>query len=516
MSITTTLVSGQNAYVGAVSSRDTFTVSVNSGVQGPVGNTGNTGAQGPTGNTGVGVVSADFVDNHLVLTLSNTATIDAGAMPVTNTGNYTFSNNILSTTTSNGGLTINSGGLYLSANIADDYTGAQFFPEGDAQIYAVANIDFITGARGAGFIWSLDTNGKLNLPGGSTLAPTGNSIDLFAGTNGYAGLSSNNLTNFVWVDDNGSYIATAAGTWTFANTGTILFPDTTTQTTAWTGVAAQYTWTNVHTFSNTVNFNGNINVNGNTNYFTSNNIVYTDALIEVHAPGGNTSNVWSTNDGSDIGLRFHYYDSADKNAGLFMDNGTWRLKWVVNGTESAGQFSHTSNLGDIEANTVYANLIGTANNANNLGGIAAASYLVTNTAINIGNTVITGTLSATGNVTGNTAGFAIGYRDIPQLTSNTSTTIANTDMGKHYYCANTTSMTLTIANNATVAGIPIGAAISVVSYSTGNVVVTRGTGVSMYLAANSTSADRTVGAYGMATVMKVATDTWVISGAGVT
>lgn len=277
-----------------------------------------------------------------------------------------------------------------------------------------------------------------------------------------------------------------------------------------------YTWSGVQTFSNTVNFNGDINVNGNTNFFSSNNLVYTDALIELHAPGGNTANVWSTNDGNDIGLRFHYYNGADKNAGLFMDNGTWRLKWVVDGSEAAGQFSHSGNLGDIEAGTVYANLIGTANNANNLGGVAAASYLVTNTAINTGNVVVTGNITLTGNIAGNTAGVAIGYRDIPQLLSNTSVTIANTDPGKHYYCANTTSMTLTIANNTVVAGIPIGAAITVVSYGTGNVVITRATGVSLYLAANSTSADRTLGTYGMATIMKVAADTWVINGTGLT
>ena len=130
--------------------------------------------------------------------------------------------------------------------------------------------------------------------------------------------------------------------------------------------------------------------------------------------------------------------------------------------------------------------------------------------------MVTGNITLTGNVTGNTAGVAIGYRDIPQLLANTNTTIANTDMGKHYYSANSTSMTLTIANNTSVAGIPVGAAISVVSYGTGNVVITRGTGVSLYLAANSTSADRTLSSYGMATIMKVATDTWVINGTGLT
>jgi hypothetical protein len=143
-------------------------------------------------------------------------------------------------------------------------------------------------------------------------------------------------------------------------------------------VASQYTWTNTHTFSNTVTFNGDIVVNGNTQYFSSNNVVYTDALIELHAPPGGAGNTWSTNDGNDIGMRFHYNNgTTDKHAALFMDNGTWRLKWAVDGTESGGQFTH-SGLGDIEANTVYANLTGTANNASYLGGIAAAQYAYAN------------------------------------------------------------------------------------------------------------------------------------------
>jgi len=37
----------------------------------------------------------------------------------------------------------------------------------------------------------------------------------------------------------------------------------------------------------------------------------------------------------------------------------------------------------------------------------------------------------------------------------------------------------------------------------------------LYMAGNSTSVNRVVGTYGMATLMKVATDTWFINGTGV-
>ena len=62
------------------------------GIQGPVGNTGpagatgatgNTGpagATGATGNTGVGISTASIVSNNLIITLSNTATINVGTV----------------------------------------------------------------------------------------------------------------------------------------------------------------------------------------------------------------------------------------------------------------------------------------------------------------------------------------------------------------------------------------------------------------------------------------------------
>jgi hypothetical protein len=110
---------------------------------------------------------------------------------------------------------------------------------------------------------------------------------------------------------------------------------------------------------------------------------------------------------------------------------------------------------------------------------------------------------------------ATGSLDVDQVLANTNVTIALSDRGKHYYCANSTSMTLTIANNASVA-FPIGSTISVISYGTGNVVVTRGSGVSLYLASNNTSSDRTLGTFGMATMIKVNTDGWYINGTGLT
>jgi hypothetical protein len=122
-----------------------------------------------------------------------------------------------------------------------------------------------------------------------------------------------------------------------------------------------------------------------------------------------------------------------------------------------------------------------------------------------------GNIITTGNVTGNTAGFAIGYRDIPQVSLASNVTTALTDAGKHYYSVSASNLSLTIANNTSVAW-PVGTAISVINRGTANVTVAPAAGVSLYLAGNSTSANRVVTTYGMATVMNVAANVWMING----
>ncbi len=111
-------------------------------------------------------------------------------------------------------------------------------------------------------------------------------------------------------------------------------------------------------------------------------------------------------------------------------------------------------------------------------------------------------------------GAAIGYRDIPQVSFTGNATIATTDAGKHYYSTQSSNYILTIANNAS-QSFQVGAAISIVNQGTGNITVAQGSGVTLYLAGNSTSGNRTISTFGMATIMKVATDTWFINGTGV-
>ena len=124
----------------------------------------------------------------------------------------------------------------------------------------------------------------------------------------------------------------------------------------------------------------------------------------------------------------------------------------------------------------------------------------------------TGDITA-GNVIANVNGFAIGYRDVPQVTASNAT-LALSDAGKHYYSTTAGNLTLTIPTNTSVA-FATGTAVTIVVQAAGNVLVNAASGVTLYMGGNSTAANRVVETYGMATLLKVASDTWFINGASV-
>jgi len=148
-------------------------------------------------------------------------------------------------------------------------------------------------------------------------------------------------------------------------------------------------------------------------------------------------------------------------------------------------------------------------------------YNITSKEITYGNAIsVTGNITGgniitAGNVSGNIAGFAIGYRDIPQVSFTGNATIAAADAGKHFYSTESTNYVLTIANNSSQV-FQVGTAITVVNRGTGTITIAQGSGVSLYLAGNSTAGNRTISTYGMASLLNVAANVWMINGTGVT
>jgi hypothetical protein len=169
----------------------------------------------------------------------------------------------------------------------------------------------------------------------------------------------------------------------------------------------------------------------------------------------------------------------------------------------------TINLDGSSSNVLYGNGVFAA--------VSGGSYGDSNVSTLLGS-FGSNSISTTGNVTannfsGNTNGFTIGYLDVPQVSAS-NTTLALGDAGKHYYSTTAGNLTLTVPLNSSVA-FATGTAISIVVQAAGNLLVNAASGVTLYMAGNSSAANRVVGGYGMATLLKVASDTWFINGTGV-
>jgi hypothetical protein len=122
--------------------------------------------------------------------------------------------------------------------------------------------------------------------------------------------------------------------------------------------------------------------------------------------------------------------------------------------------------------------------------------------------------TSTSTVSDGTTSFSIGYRDIPQNVQSSNYTLALIDAGKHIYSTNTGTQTITIPTNASVA-FPTGAAITLINNGTTAITIST-TSITLNQAGTTDTGNRTLATKGLATLIKVGTDTWFISGAGVT
>jgi len=111
---------------------------------------------------------------------------------------------------------------------------------------------------------------------------------------------------------------------------------------------------------------------------------------------------------------------------------------------------------------------------------------------------------------GTTVQYQAGYLLVPQNNQTAGYTLALGDAGKHIYVTATATITIP-ANSAT--AFPIGTTIALISGSgaTTTIAITSDT---LYLGGFGTTGTRTLAAYGMASLIKVAATTWFISGSG--
>jgi hypothetical protein len=109
-------------------------------------------------------------------------------------------------------------------------------------------------------------------------------------------------------------------------------------------------------------------------------------------------------------------------------------------------------------------------------------------------------------------GLAATYRQLPQSTKSGDFTFDLTQGAGHVYYTGT-GHTATVPANGTVA-FPTGTTLTVVNNGSGALVIARAGSVVLKWAATGADANRSLAVGGMATLLKVAGDTWFITGAG--
>jgi hypothetical protein len=177
-----------------------------------------------------------------------------------------------------------------------------------------------------------------------------------------------------------------------------------------------------------------------------------------------------------------------------------------------GEYDDIAGVNDISTGTVPWSIItGTPTTVAGYGitnalttTVAAATYAP------LASPVFTGTPSIPDNDTVSTD-YAVGYREAPQVSKTDDYTLVLADRGKSILM-NGTSKTLTIPANGSVA-FPIGTVIIVVNINASalSIAITTDT---LTLANSTTTGTRTLAQNGLATCVKIAATSWLISGAG--
>ncbi len=125
--------------------------------------------------------------------------------------------------------------------------------------------------------------------------------------------------------------------------------------------------------------------------------------------------------------------------------------------------------------------------------------------------IIDGTtgISTPGSTTATLADNAGDVRSIPQNAKTASYTLLATDNGKH--------ISITTGGVTVPASVfSVGQVVTIFNNSASAQTITQDASVTMYNAGDGTSGNRTLGARGLATVLCVATNTFTITGAGLT
>lgn len=179
-----------------------------------------------------------------------------------------------------------------------------------------------------------------------------------------------------------------------------------------------------------------------------------------------------------------------------------------------GEYDDISGVNDFfSADIPWANIIG---RPTTLAGYGITDAVSAATAATTYAPIASPTFTGTPQVPDNAAtssNWAVGYRDAPQNGQTANYQLVLADRGKSVVM-NGSSLTLTIPANSAVA-FPVGTVIIIVNLNATalSIAITTDT---MTLANSTTTGTRTLARNGMATLVKIAATSWLISGAGLT
>ena len=354
----------------------------------------------------------------------------------------------------------------------------------------------------ANIIFSTTGTGAVQFTGNAIGLPSGNILQRPTTVNaGYLRFNTEFETIEVW--DGAEWVQTSGG----VITSDVLNGD---GSTAQFALSANTTTTGV-----LVSINGTIQKPSTAYTVSNNSITFTEipALgdsIEVRKLSGGTISVNYGN--ADVAAFLTTYSGLYGNvqaSALITTNGLTNYSNVnasalitTNGLTNYSNVnvaSYVSTNGLTNYSNVNASALITTNGLTNYSNVNVASYLAGNITV--------------GNIAGKTSGFTLGYLEMPQVASG-NVTLALSDSGKHFYNTTASPQTITVPSFANVA-FGNGTVISIANQSTSNISVALQLNVILYLAGNTTSATRTITSYGVATLLKVNTNTWFINGSGV-
>ena len=241
----------------------------------------------------------------------------------------------------------------------------------------------------------------------------------------------------------------------------------------------------------TFTINGNLQVDGTTTTINSTNTTISDKIIEL-ATGSTTPAT------DDTGIIIERGASVNAFMGFDESEDKFRFAFTNDTGSSTGDLTFTGS----QKATILANLEGTVT-----GNASTASNLDGTPNITVG-TIDSSTIVSTGTVTGTEIVDGKGaLRRIPASNKTSGYTLAANDGGTHI---NITTGGITVPSGQFVAG----QAVTIYNNSGSSQTITQGSGVTLRKVGSATTGNRTLAQRGLATILCVAANDFVITGGG--